>query len=167
MAVVQVWVPKGLVMLTLGNMINQIPKNIAYLVELYLQVAADDPSYSSRTSNQNKMVSLSNPPTTNPIYPVAVVSIVSLTGYAVGKDPARYDYQVQVALIGTKVQESKLEKLMANLIKAIHDSRDELHDVGMFYTKTAIPASYTPFVRDAANPQLIYGTTTFSFYSIL
>jgi len=167
MAIVQIWVTKGLVSLTLSNMLNQIPKNIAYFVELYLQISADDPSYASRTSNQKKMVSLSNPPTTNPVYPVAVVSMVSLSGYAVGKDPARYDYQVQIALIGKKNQESKLEKLMTNLLNAIHDERSALYDVGMFYTRDAIPSSYSPFHRDSDNPELLYGAMTFNFYSII
>lgn len=164
----EIWVPKGLVLLDDINFINQILKNMAYIAELYLQVndSSLDPSYASRSSNQTKMVHLSNPPTNNPLYPVVVVSHVSLSGYALALDPNRYDYTVQFSLIGKKNQESVLEKMVTILNKAFQNDRADLHDVGMYYVRDSVPSSFQPFRRDSDNPQLLYGTVSFSFYSI-
>ena len=134
-------------------------------MELYCQVVDDDPKFASRTSKQKKMVSLSNPPTTSPVYPVAVVSLVGFIGEGIGIDKARYDFDIQVSIIGEKNQEAKLEKLMSNIIKAVKTDRDDLHDTEMFYVRNAIPSFFQPFIRDKENPNLLFGSSTFSFYT--
>lgn len=165
-----VWVPKGLITITKLNAMSQILKNIAYLVERELQIddVTVDPSYDLRTSVNKKMVSLSNPPTTNPVYPVAVVSFVSFTGYAMALNPVRYDYTVQIMLVGQKSQESVLEKQITLLNAMMQDDREaDLFPVGMHYVRDSIPSSFTPFRRDADDPKLIVGTISYSFYSIV
>jgi hypothetical protein len=166
--VVDVWVQKGLIVLTDDNKINQSVKNIAYFAELYMQVPTDDPENANRISKQKRMVFLSNPPTTNPLYPVAVVNLISfIGGNALGREPVRFDYMIQVSIIGKKAQNTNLEQLMSNMMKAIKVGRDDLHDVGMYYVRDSIPGSFQPFVRDSVNPELLIGSATFGFYSIL
>ena len=158
------WTAKGLSVVTIDNLLQAPLFNIAYILETTLQNSTDDPSFSKRLTNDQKLVFLSYP-LNSPILPYIVIEQVGFVVDPIGKTHVKPHQDYQIKVIGKR--NAQITSMLQKVNKQMKISRDTFHTNKMNYDPVNFVSSYLPVQDDPDLPGMLYSAITFRFFNII
>ncbi len=158
------WTNLGLQTLSNTDVIQRALQNIAFLLETNFQNATDDPNFSKRTSNQNKMVHTSYP-RSNPPYPIFVLSGTSAFGRGTGKGHGRKIFDIEVLVASKTVKDTDQLSDKAFSLLMADATRESLVDKNQTWHSTNYLFNVVGTVQDSTRSNIFTNAHTWRFFA--